>query len=131
MTFFSNVLDVAGIAAMVVWLTKNPEWNINKHYRRRLFLHELGNELVSDQLQRRLETPQALQGGVRAAMQARGRLSARPAPNDQTPAATVKRRCQLCPRREDKKVMTRCAYCEVYCCPRHHSVICDTYQADI
>ncbi len=131
MTFFSNMLDVAGIAALVVWLSKNPDWNANKHYRRRLFLNQLGNELISDQLERRLETPQALQRGVRAAMQAIGRLDTRPRPNDQAPAVTGKRRCQLCPRREDRKVLTRCAYCEVYCCPRHHSVICDTCQADV
>ena len=92
------MLDVAGIAALVVWLTKNPDWNVSKNYRRRLFLKELGNELVSDQLQRRLETPQALQRGVRTAMQAIGRLDGWPAPNHQAPAAAGKRRCQLFPR---------------------------------
>jgi hypothetical protein len=78
-----------------------------------------------------LETPQALQRGVRAAMQAIGRLDTRPRHNDQAPPVTGKRRCQLCPRIEDRKVVKRCVYCEVYCCPRHYSVICDTCQADI
>ncbi|CAF2332905.1 unnamed protein product [Rotaria sp. Silwood2] len=38
MTFFFNVLDVGGIAAFVVWITKNPQWNERKRHRRRLFL---------------------------------------------------------------------------------------------
>ena len=119
------------ITALVVCHSKNPDWNVNKHYRRRLFLQELENELVSDQLQRRRETPQALQRGVRAAMQAIGRLDARPRSNDQAPAVTGKQRCHLFPLREDRKVVRRCVYYEVYCCPRHHSVIRDTCQADV
>jgi Transposase IS4 len=38
MTFFFNMIDVAGIAASVVWITKNPSWNEDKSHRRRLFL---------------------------------------------------------------------------------------------
>ena len=115
----------------LVWLAKNPNWNINKHYRRRLYLKELGNELVSGHLQRRLETPQALQAGVRRAMIDIGLLPSRPTANTRPPPATGKRRCQICPRMEDKKVITRCVYCEIHCCPRHHSIICDVCQADI
>ena len=130
MTFFSNILDVAGIAALVVWLAKNPNWNINKHYRRRLYLKELGNELVSGHLQRRLETPQALQAGVRRAMIDIGLLPSRPTANTRPPPATGKRRCQICPRMEDKKVITKCVYCEIHCCPRHHSIMCDVCITD-
>jgi hypothetical protein len=130
MVFFYNMLDIAGVASLVVWLSKNPDWNGQKHYRRRLFLYDLGNQLVNDQVQRRLETPTALQKGVRLAMQSLGRLLTRPTPN--RPATVARKsRCQLCPQVQDKKVLTRCEYCEMYCCPSHHSVICNTCEADV
>lgn len=52
MTFF-NMLDIAELAAFVVWTTKNPQWNIKLRRRRRVFLLDIGCELISAQVSRR------------------------------------------------------------------------------
>ena len=41
--FFHNLLDVAGVAAFILWTSKNPNWEGRKLHKRRLFL-----ELLSD-----------------------------------------------------------------------------------
>ncbi|CAF4374361.1 unnamed protein product, partial [Adineta steineri] len=72
MTFFFNILDVDALATFVVWTTKNSQWNEKKSYRRRLFLMELGYDLLQSHLDRRQHQPQALQKNVRIAMQGIG-----------------------------------------------------------
>jgi hypothetical protein len=42
MTFFFNIVDVGGVAAFLIWVRKNPQWNEGKTHRRRLFLLQLG-----------------------------------------------------------------------------------------
>jgi len=125
MTFFFNMIDVAGIAAFTVWVSKNPQWNIGKRHRRRLFLLQLGHDLVHDHLNRRRQQPQAMQRDVRLAMQAIGLPLITPS-FDAESVTGVKQRCRLCSRERDRKVITRCASCHIPCCPDHHKVICDT-----
>ncbi|CAF1457562.1 unnamed protein product [Adineta ricciae] len=57
--------DVGAIAAFVVWTTRNPQWNEKKNYRRRLFLMEVGYDLLQLHLDRRQHQPRALQKNVR------------------------------------------------------------------
>ena len=44
---FYGMVDVAAINALIVWKAKNPQWNRNKRYQRRLFLEELGLSLAT------------------------------------------------------------------------------------
>ena len=44
---FYDMIDIAGINALVIWKEKNPNWNINKRPKRRSFLDELEISLVS------------------------------------------------------------------------------------
>ena len=125
MTFFFNMIDLAGISAFILWISKNPQWNDGKCHRRRLFLLELGRDLVSDRLNHRLQQPQAMQRNVRLTMQAIGQSFTVPLPNT-TPISGIKQRCQLCSRERDWKVITHCAFCHSPCCPDHQKVICDT-----
>ena len=101
MTFFFNMIDVAGIAAYVIWRTKNPQWNNNKRHRRRIFLQQLGRSLVNPYLNQRSKTPQAVQQGARLAMSNIGILMARPV--NTRSASTGRQRCNVCPRKRDKK----------------------------
>jgi hypothetical protein len=123
MTFFFNIIDVGALAAFIVWVTKNPQWNEKKCYRRRIFLMELGYDLIQSQLDRRQHQPQALQKGVRIAIQAIGLTIAASQPNTVS-TAIAKQRCHLCPRERDRKVVTHCSSCNIPCCPDHHKVIC-------
>jgi hypothetical protein len=123
MTFFFNIVDAAAIAAFLVWTTKNSQWNEKKRHRRRLFSLQLGHDLVEFHIDRRRQQPQAIQKDVRLAMQAIGQIITTPQSN-KVSTTDVKRRCQLCSRERDQKVITRCASCSIPCCPDHHKVIC-------
>jgi hypothetical protein len=123
MIFFFNIVDVGAIAAFIIWTTKNPPWNEKKRHRRRLFLMQLGYDLVEPHLDRRRQQPQALQRDVRMAMQAIGQIITTSQP-DTVLSTSVRRRCQLCPRERDRKVMTHCSSCNIPCCPDHHKIIC-------
>ena len=68
LVLFFNIIDIAAIAAYVVWLCNFPDWRINKRLsRRRFFLKELGTTLEDDLLQQRLQNPRALRKSVRFA----------------------------------------------------------------
>ena len=70
MTLFFNMIDIAALAGFIVWESKNAEWNNGKRHRRRLFLLQLGLDLVSDHLNRRRQQPQSMPRNVRLALQA-------------------------------------------------------------
>ena len=125
MTFFFNMLDIAGTAAFIVWTTRNPKWNIELRHRRRLFLLEIGRELINDHVNRRRQQPHVLQKNVRLALQAIG-LPPTTSSYDTELSSGIKQRCRLCSRERDRKVVTRCASCHVHCCPDHCKVLCDT-----
>ena len=56
---FGNCLDVGAVADLIIWLAQYPGWNSSAvKGRRRLFLLELGNELIKPQIQRRALVPQ-------------------------------------------------------------------------
>jgi hypothetical protein len=55
---FYGMMDIATINALLVWKAKNPQWNRNKRYQRRLFLEELGLSLVSHLLDFHSKTQQ-------------------------------------------------------------------------
>ena len=123
MIFFFNIIDVGAIAAFVVWTTKNVHWNERKSHRRRLFLMELGYDLLQSHLDRRGHQPEALQKNVRLALQVIG-IVVTTSQSNTVSEVTVKKRCHLCPRERDRKVITHCASCGIPCCPDHHKVIC-------
>lgn len=124
MAVFFNIIDVAGIAAFIIWTTKNPQWNDNKRCRRRIFLQQLGRSLVDAHLNQRRQNPYAFQRGVRLAMSILDTTIASPV---KTKSADGKRRrCHLCPRQRDRKVATTCSTCHFSCCPDHHEIICSS-----
>lgn len=124
MTIFFNILDCASVAAYVTWTAKNPCWNQNNTHKRRLFLRELAEALVADNLQRRYQNPQMMQGQVRLAFKALGFQSlAVQAAAVQT--APGQKRCVLCPRTSDRKTKSRCTTCSLPCCLDHGRVVCE------
>ena len=127
---FGNCIDVGAVAAFVIWIAKNPSWNLRqRRCRRRLFLLELGEGLVQPQINRRSSNP-ALPALVRTAMNMIG-IRPATAQNVQLRNHDIKkRRCSLCPRSEDKKVKRNCESCKKHVCPNHSilQIICDECQ---
>ena len=57
MVLFFNMLDVAGVAAFIIWISLNPDWSFNDRQERcRKFLKQLGQELTNDYIQFCLQT---------------------------------------------------------------------------
>jgi len=126
MVLFFNLIDVAALAAYIVWLCNFPNWSIQRRCsRRRLFLQMLGEELVEDLLQERLQKPQVLQRSVKSALVDLGKLDLRQHAAQGTPSA--KKRCYLCPREADRKVRQCCMTCGSHVCQDHSvvSIKCD------
>ena len=122
MTLFFNIVDCACVAAYVAWLARNPSWNANKSHKRKIFLRELSENMVEEQLQRRCQNPQVMQAKVKLAFKALGLQPA--AVQAQEQSTTVQKRCSLCPRSSDRKTKTRCSTCGIPCCQDHINIIC-------
>ena len=57
MVLFFNMLDVAEVAAFIIWISLNPDWSFNDQQGRcRKFLKQLGQELTNDYIQGCLQT---------------------------------------------------------------------------
>ena len=81
MVLFFNMLDVARLAAFIIWISLNPDWFFNDQQgRRRKFLKELGQELTNDCIQVCLETQSCLKSNVRNALKMIGKLDDLPQP---------------------------------------------------
>ncbi|KAB0790446.1 hypothetical protein PPYR_15168 [Photinus pyralis] len=120
LVLFFNMLDVAGIAAMVIWLCHNPESFGRKAQKRRFFLLDLGRELVETYIQRRLQNKRCIQKGAKSGLLALGYNLDTPKQHQPEKVNTLKRsRCQLCPRSVDKKIKTQCNNCGVHICGAH------------
>jgi hypothetical protein len=125
MCIFYGLLDIAAVNSMVIWLHNNPQWQPGVKHKRRLFLEELGLQLVHTYLVNRAANPVGLHSEIRAAMSLCGVTCAsnekkRPVPSRSLPAK--KKRCAVCPRNVDRKVATVCTICSRHVCPQHSSL---------
>lgn len=59
LVIFFNIIDVSAYNAFVLWSDINKDWNSGKLSRRRIFLEQLGYELVKPHIERRRCLPRA------------------------------------------------------------------------
>ncbi|XP_039550046.1 piggyBac transposable element-derived protein 4-like, partial [Pimephales promelas] len=59
LVIFFNIIDVSAYNAFVLWREINKDWNSGKLSRRRIFLEQLGYELVKPHIERRRCLPRA------------------------------------------------------------------------
>lgn len=119
MVLFYNMLDVAGVAAFVIWLSLNPDWaQENPRGRRRMFLQELGHTLTDEHLTARMQNPRILQPSVKLSLRILGKLDAGQA-QGHPQGAPARKRCKICPRNTDRKTADVCAECHRHVCTNH------------
>ena len=97
MVHFFNMLDVAGVAAFIIWISLNPDWSFNdRQGRHQKFLKQLGQELTNDYIQVCLQTQSCLKSNARNALKIIGKLDdlPQPAPAEEN---RPRKRCRLCP----------------------------------
>lgn len=130
LALFMNCLDIAGVNALLIWLCKEPSWNATKSHRRRLFLRELGLQLIRPHMERR-----SLQRGLNSLIQqAMSTTLGRPVQSTSTGTSaaqsTCRGRCYVCVRqtygkghkkRKDKvrRQQQRCTKCLRHICNEH------------
>jgi len=96
---FYNLFDVSALNAFIIWIHLNPNCMNGVLYKRRIFLIELGKQLVKDNAARR------------AVMSP---ISSSPSPagtNTNSIAGKKRGRCMLCPRSKDVKHNITCSKC--------------------
>src|ERR1043165_7253314 len=119
---FTNMLDMAAVAAYVVWMAQMQEWNRGNSNKRHRFLTELSDKFVLPKQMRRFENPRAMQKGAKKALEL---LRFKSTPLVPAPSVSAQGRCHVCPRNIDRKVRTPCSACNRHCCSDHSKVICE------
>ena len=123
------MIDIAAINAMIVWKTKNPQWNQNIKHKRRLFLEELGMALVSHQLDFRSKNSKFLNTDIQNALAAVGYpvIKRNISIINDNSAQAKRERCSFCERSKDKKTSTQCSVCSAFVCDEYSvkSIFCN------
>ena len=106
MVLFYNLLDVSALNAFIIWIYLNSNWMNGILYKRRIFLTELGKQLVRDNAARRA---------------VKSFISFSPFLQGQTQAQLLKKRgrCVLCPRSKNVKHSISCSKCHSFICKDH------------
>lgn len=146
LALFQNMLDISACNALVIFLANNPHWpHAQKKARRRLFLIELGEALVTPFISQRKHMPQGrraqnvicdVQGIPREPSPVPSTSSgdtARSSPvtwlsNLRHTEPTKKRaRCHMCPYATNANThATKCDKCKRAVCTQHRFLICDS-----
>lgn len=110
---FCHMIDLTALNAYILFCEVNPEWNLNKHYRRRIFIEELGDALIRPEIMRRRDLPRTVP--TRELVNQIQRLEI--APNRGTSHRT-RARCRFCVQ-SDNKHSTKCTTCNEFICKEH------------
>lgn len=125
-SLFYNMLDICAYNAFVIYTAIDAEWNKQKRFRRRLFLEELGNALVHDEISRRSIMPRSsfAKSTVRS-LQKKDKVVEK--------SALKRGRCYICPQRSSStKYSNKCTNCNNFICKSHSNVIfsCENCKND-
>lgn len=134
MLVFYNLIDIAAVNALALWIFQQPDWQHGKKYIRRLFLEELAKSLARPQLERRTQESR-LSSKIKLSLQSLGyQLKVNKLTNKEDMNISVKRRCFICPSKLDRKVKQICDICKKNVCTSHsssfNSVICQLCEED-
>ena len=120
MIVFYNMIDIALINAMTIWLGHNASSNIGRMNSRRALLTEVSRSLMEMQ-QKRRATEIRLMPKVKIALQALGHDIGSQVTTDTITDVVnrTKRRCYLCPAQPGRKVRQTCQRCSRHVCLSH------------
>ena len=127
---FMNILDICALNAFVLYVEKYPNWNKQNFSRRRLFLLELGDELVRRNMENRAKYKNH-KSHIKSALRDCGiMVDDSENATEQVNPVRKRARCYKCPRNLDKKVNITCAQCKNFVCQIHRkkqeNVLCSS-----
>ena len=124
MVLFFNMLDVAGVAAFIIWISRNPNWFFNDWQgRRQKFLKQLGQELTNDYIQVCTQTQSCLKSNVRNALKMIGELKWWSFPTSTSSRKPPLETLQAVPNTDRQETPGVCNICNRNVCPAHSSKV--------
>ena len=133
---FFNILDLSTICARTVYIQKYPNDPLSDARSRQQFNIRIGRQLALTHIQRRREIP-TLQNQVKENIEAviktlqpkekkenKSKTKKRKTSDDNGPEKKIKKRCQICPTKADRKTGTQCPKCHLYICGEHRAFVC-------
>lgn len=124
---FMELIDIAALNAYIIWIKKNPDWRKNDKGKRKIFLDELGAQLVEENIIFRsgnIHLQKPVRESIEIFFKARNINLTEPGPSDPSPVKRL--RCVECPRKKDRKTKTVCSTCTKAICVDHTFNICGT-----
>lgn len=125
MTFFQNLVDISGVAALVLWKTLYPEWKTNKpNAVRKIFIREVVMDLVTPHIRRRSKK------GLTDSHLSNINQIIQPTNPAESPSSSPqlkrKKRCHLCPSKLGRMARQCCNTCNRNVCNEHSKkeIIC-------
>ncbi|KAK1877869.1 Methionine synthase [Dissostichus eleginoides] len=113
---FHNLVDISHYNAYVLWTSIEPSWQQQKPYRRRLFIEEVGEMLVTPHIKKRGRLPRSS-----AAATMVSDLQGAAAGPSLISERKSRRQCHFC---MDRRVCSTCCKCGKLICKDHSLSIC-------
>ena len=126
--FFHYLLDVAGVAAFVLWTFKHSNRKAGKSHKGRLFLQKLTDQLVENKIQRRITRGRLSQAAKRALQQIGYSLTQEVGRQITTTRVPKRKKCHICLRNIDRKTLDVCSRCNQNVCAVHSDSIKTTVR---
>lgn len=125
MILFYNIIDISAYNAFVLWREINPDWNKNILFKRRIFIQELGNQLIQPYISSRKHLPRNQQASeiVKNIQQTSIEDPSQFLPSS-SKTGQKRARCKFCPSRCDNKTNMMCAKCNKHLCKTHVTYYC-------
>ncbi|KAI4796464.1 hypothetical protein KUCAC02_026966 [Chaenocephalus aceratus] len=108
---FHNLVDISHYNAYVLWTSIEPSWQQQKPYRRRLFIEEVGEMLVTPHIKKRGRLPRSS-----AAATMVSDLQGAAAGPSLISERKSRRQCHFC---MDRRVCSTCCKCGKLICKDH------------
>lgn len=115
LTIFYGILNMSAINGYIIYKKNN-----NSNMKRRTFLKNLGLDLVREHLHHRKDVAQLPRLTRKRIKDFLGE------PDEEPPAKVpnVRKRCQICPAKKDRKTYNTCRNCNKYICIEHALLYC-------
>lgn len=120
LTLFFSLLNTAGINSQIVYRENND----GELLQRRIFLRNLGLQLVSEHQKQRMANPRLsreLRGTIR-------KIRGETEPMTKKMRQDTQGRCQICPRKQDRKTKYKCESCGIFLCLQHVNIYCENCE---
>ncbi|KAE8289463.1 hypothetical protein D5F01_LYC11164 [Larimichthys crocea] len=119
MVLWYTMLDVATLNAYTSFTAQHPGYMGGVSNARRLFIKELGKELVMPHMKRRMEGTPKLQKHIieamgRCQLKKQNPATTQPQESTRQEGQRKRKRCAICPVSRDRKVSSWCSQCTRY-----------------